>query len=134
MKINFPFGKGTVEYDFENENLVAVLSSAIHDYKCEKDGTTLVREAMANPIASPRLSELAKGKKKVCIIASDHTRPVPSKVIMPSMLEEIRQGNTILLNPGSCGYYGGTAGLIEVQNGKIVDCRLLWQKNLEEEL
>ena len=62
-KIAFPYGKGTVEYDFENENLAAVLTSGIHDYRCDKDGATLVREAMASPIGSPRLCELAKGKK-----------------------------------------------------------------------
>ncbi len=39
-----------------------------------------------------------------------------------------------VLNPGSCGYGGGTAGLIETNNGKIVTCRLLWQENLEGEL
>ena len=37
-----------------------------------------------------------------------------------------------VLNPGSCGYYGGSAGLIETSNGKIVSCRLLHQENLEE--
>lgn len=36
-----------------------------------------------------------------------------------------------VLNPGSCGYGGGTAGLIEVENGKITDCRILWQESLE---
>ena len=30
-----------------------------------------------------------------------------------------------VLNPGSCGYYGGSAGLIETQNGKILSCRIL---------
>lgn len=37
-----------------------------------------------------------------------------------------------VLNPGSCGYYGGSAGLIETKDGKIVSCRLLRQENLEE--
>lgn len=37
-----------------------------------------------------------------------------------------------ILNPGSCGY-GGTAGLIETDNGKIVNCRIIRQENLEEE-
>lgn len=37
-----------------------------------------------------------------------------------------------VLNPGSCGYYGGTAGLIEVENGKITECRILRQESLEE--
>ena len=39
-----------------------------------------------------------------------------------------------ILNPGSCGYYGGSAGLIDVQNGKIVDCRVFRQDDLEEML
>lgn len=30
-----------------------------------------------------------------------------------------------ILNPGSCGYGGGSAGLIEVQDGKILSCRLI---------
>lgn len=37
-----------------------------------------------------------------------------------------------VLNPGSCGYYGGSAGLIETDDGKIVNCRILRQENLEE--
>ena len=37
-----------------------------------------------------------------------------------------------VLNPGSCGYGGGSAGLIETNNGKIVSCNLLWQENLED--
>ena len=36
-----------------------------------------------------------------------------------------------VLNPGSAGYGGGTAGLIEVENGKIMSCNLLWPENLE---
>ena len=37
-----------------------------------------------------------------------------------------------VLNPGSCGYYGGTAGLIETENGNILRCRILRQEDLEE--
>lgn len=37
-----------------------------------------------------------------------------------------------LLNPGSCGYYGGSAGIIVIENGNIASCRLLRQKDLEE--
>lgn len=35
-----------------------------------------------------------------------------------------------VLNPGSCGYYGGTAGLIEVCDKKITDCRILKEADL----
>ncbi|MBQ7801564.1 MAG: YfcE family phosphodiesterase [Oscillospiraceae bacterium] len=39
-----------------------------------------------------------------------------------------------ILNPGSCGYFGGTAGLIETKDGKIACCRLLRQEDLEDGL
>lgn len=36
-----------------------------------------------------------------------------------------------VLNPGSCGYYGGSAGLMEIVNGTIKSCRILRQEDLE---
>lgn len=39
-----------------------------------------------------------------------------------------------VLNPGSCGYYGGSAGLIETDGKKITACRILTQSDLEESL
>ena len=104
-EIKFPYGKGTLSYDFENENLLDVMTSHIEEYEPELEGRELVRKAMDEPIGSKTLSELAVGKKKVVIIASDHTRPVPSKVIIPDMLADIRKGNpnaeiTILIATG----------------------------------
>ena len=37
-----------------------------------------------------------------------------------------------VLNPGSCGYGGGTAGLIEIENGEIQTMWILNQRDLEE--
>lgn len=37
-----------------------------------------------------------------------------------------------LLNPGSCGYFGGSAGIITVEDGKILNCRVIRQADLEE--
>ena len=103
-EILFPYGKEKISYAFGDE-LCALLEPKINEYTPEADGSELVRRAMDAPIASPRLSELARGKKKVVIIASDHTRPVPSKLIIPPMLREIREGNpdadiTILIATG----------------------------------
>jgi len=100
-----PYGKGTQKVSVEDEHLAGVLVSNIRDYVPPKRGLELVREAMAHPIGTPTLRELARGKRKVTLIASDHTRPVPSKCIVPLMLEEIRAGNpeaevTILIATG----------------------------------
>ena len=106
MKIvNFPYGKEMISYDFEGENFNGVLVSKLHEYTPTASGLPLVEAAMDAPIGSPKLSELAVGKKKVVIIASDHTRPVPSKIIIPPMLREIREGSpdadiTILIATG----------------------------------
>ena len=104
MNIKFPYGKGYIEEEFGGE-LSAVLESNINEYTPKLSETELVKAAMETPVGTPRLCELAKGKNKVVIIASDHTRPVPSKVIIPYMLSEIREANpladiTILIATG----------------------------------
>lgn len=50
----------------------------------------LVEASLDNTIGSPKLEELVKGKKNIVIISSDHTRPVPSKIITPILLRRIR--------------------------------------------
>ena len=91
--VSFPYGKEELSYSFEDSQLKAVLTSQIHHYTAPKAPQALVEDALANPIGSKPLSVLAQGKNNVVLIASDHTRPVPSKVIIPAMLQEIRKGN-----------------------------------------
>lgn len=71
----------------------ALLCSRVGELVSEKSGIDLVREAMDRPIGAPRLSELARGKKSCTIIISDHTRPVPSRDILPPMLRQLREEN-----------------------------------------
>lgn len=104
-EFTLPYGTGTMKCTIPDTEVVDVLTSRIQTYEPTADPQTLVLKAMANPIGSPRLKDLAKGKKKVVLIASDHTRPVPSKIIVPPMLREIREGNpdaeiTILIATG----------------------------------
>ncbi len=92
-KVSFHYGKGKLDYDFKNEDLIGVFESCINEYVPEFSESELVENAINAPIGSEELSVLAKGKKKIVIIASDHTRPVPSRLIIPPMLREIRKGN-----------------------------------------
>ncbi len=105
MQINLPYGKEKQVLNVDEANLNSLLVSQIEDYHPGKSQTELVSAAIENPFASEKLCQLAIGKKKIVIIASDHTRPVPSKIIMPLMLKEIRKGNpdaeiTILIATG----------------------------------
>lgn len=35
-----------------------------------------------------------------------------------------------VVNPGSCGFYGGTAALMEIENGQILSCRILTHEDI----
>ena len=81
-----------------------MLVSELHDYKAPMEGTQLVQEALEHPIGTPRLCDMAIDKKKVVVISSDHTRPVPSHY-HASHSEGNRRGNpdadiTILISTG----------------------------------
>ena len=90
--MRIPFGTTGLELSRDVTG-AEVLESAIGTLKAEGSEDDIVKKAMANPIGSAKLSELAKGKKTATIIISDHTRPVPSKHILPFMLAELREGN-----------------------------------------
>lgn len=105
MEIRIPYGRETLKGELPEGRVAAVAENRLEAYVPPKSEEELVREALNNPIGSARLEELARGKERVVIIASDHTRPVPSKLIIPPMLEAIRKGNprariTILIATG----------------------------------
>lgn len=104
-KFSIPYYKSALEVHVDEKNLKAVLSAKLHEYHPVLNERELVLEALNNPIGSPRLCELAQGKKRVVLVTSDHTRPVPSKITLPLLLTEIRAGNpdadiTILIATG----------------------------------
>ncbi len=100
------YGKGYLDFEIADDRVGEVVLSKTDSYQPKLSEEELCKEALKNPIGSDKLSELAKDKKDVVIIASDHTRPVPSKIMMPLMLKEIREKNpdidiTILISTGT---------------------------------
>jgi len=43
---------------------------------------------------------------------------------------QLEEDGLWVLNPGSCGYFGGSAGLLEVNAGQILQCRILREEDL----
>ena len=129
MAIVIPFGNAGMTL---HDDLVGaeILESHIGELKASDTEDGLVQAAMAAPIDTPRLRELAAGKKTCTIIISDHTRPVPSRHIIPFMLAELREGNpeidiTLLVatgfhRPTSKDELVGKLGQEIVDNEKIV--------------
>ena len=122
-EIKVPCGRGFCTADIPEANLLGIYASSVP--KAAEDQAVAVEEALDRPIASPALEELAKGKKTALVITSDHTRPVPSRIIMPRILRRLRTGNpeiriTILV---ATGFHRGTtrAELEEKLGTEIVE-------------
>ena len=103
--IPIPYYTSSLDLHIAEENLEAVITAKTEEYDPGRSEKELVEEALRNPIGTPRLRELAQGKKKVVLVTSDHTRAVPSKLTLPILLREIREGNpnadiTILIATG----------------------------------
>lgn len=103
--IKIPYYTSSLDLHIGEENLEAVITAKTDEYDAGKTEAQLVEEALANPIGTPRLCELAKGKNRIVLVTSDHTRAVPSKLTLPILLREIRSGNpdadiTILIATG----------------------------------
>ncbi|MBQ6680067.1 MAG: nickel-dependent lactate racemase [Lachnospiraceae bacterium] len=90
--ISLPYGHSSFSFDEEKEQ-ARVLESRIREMKSTVPGRDLVRAAMDEPYGGVTLQELAKDAKTCTLIISDHTRPVPSKDILPEMLKDLREGN-----------------------------------------
>ena len=126
MTVHLPYGKTTISMNIAPERVITSNIGKLEG----GNGAELVRAAMAAPIGSPTLAELAADKQTCTIIISDHTRPVPSKDILPQMLAQLRRGNpdiavTLLVATGC--HRGTTVQELEnklgreiVENEKIV--------------
>ena len=52
-----------------------------------------IKESILNPIGTPKLSELAKGKEKVVIVVDDMTRTTPVYKVLPFVFEELEKAS-----------------------------------------
>lgn len=126
--IIIPYGRTHLEAELPDNNLVGIYESDLPVATCS--GADAVTIALDTPVSSPPLEELARDRKSAVLIISDHTRPVPSHIITPLILERLRRGSpeidiTILV---ATGFHRATTRkeLIEklgediVRNEKIV--------------
>lgn len=105
MKIKLDYGHDGLEVNVPDRNLAGILT--LKPAPPVADPAQAVLDALTNPVNSPPLAELARGKKTACVVISDITRPVPNKVILPPLLGVLeaagipREGITLLNATGT---------------------------------
>ena len=87
MKIKLDYGKSKLEIEVNDKNILHVLENK--PVKPMADIKKKLVESLRDPIGSPALEEKIKGKKNICIVISDITRAVPTKLILETILPEI---------------------------------------------
>lgn len=92
-RIDIPYGRGVMPVDVDEASLAGVLVA--RDWATATDEAAVVRAALDAPIGTPPLRELARGKRRVLVITSDHTRPMPSAITLPMLLADIRTASPL---------------------------------------
>lgn len=91
-EVNLPYGKETKILKIDEKNLNGIISLENKNSQRNESEEEIIINALHHPIGTQTLEELAKGKKNIVIITSDHTRAVPSAITMPILLKELKKG------------------------------------------
>src|SRR5687768_10443859 len=87
--ISVPYGEG--EWEVRAPAGVEVSVVVSRSLPTRRDAATAADEAIAAPAGSPRLRDLAVGKRRVVIAVTDATRDCPDSVIVSPMLRELAE-------------------------------------------
>jgi nickel-dependent lactate racemase len=93
LRIEIPYGDSSLSCDIDDSRVRGVLRAQTYRAAADLPQEAIVGRSLSEPVGSRPLASLAEGKRRVVIITSDHTRPVPSMITMPLLLAEVRRGN-----------------------------------------
>ena len=90
MKVKLDYGQTGLEVTLPKDRTLPPL--AIRHAEPLGDPAAVLEEALKNPIGTPPLSELARGKKSACVVICDITRPVPEQAdLLPPILRTLEE-------------------------------------------
>lgn len=84
------YDKRAIEFNIDEKNFMGEILP--NNVETGLTGEAEVRRAIENPIGAKRLKDIIKPNESIAIITSDITRPMPSKLVLPTVIEELLQG------------------------------------------
>ena len=88
MRVRLEYGRSGLDVELPDRNVVKCLGYQAQDPLA--DPAAAIRDALAHPIGTPPLAELARGRASACVVVSDVTRPVPNAVLLPPILDTLQ--------------------------------------------
>jgi nickel-dependent lactate racemase len=89
MRIKLDYGRTGVEVNLPEEGIIGPL--AIRPAPPLPDPDASLADALAHPIGTPSLAEVARSRRNACILICDVTRPVPNRLILPPLLRILEE-------------------------------------------
>ncbi len=90
MKIHLKYGQSAFELEIDNSVHVDLIAAKRVCPSC--DESTLIRSALQNPIGCIPLPNLVAPGQRVAIVTSDITRPCPSALLLPAVIDDLNRG------------------------------------------
>jgi nickel-dependent lactate racemase len=87
MRIHLDYGRTGLDITLPDDRLVGPLQ--IRPAPPLADAKAAIEQALAQPIGTPPLAEVARGRRNACILVCDITRPVPNSLVLPPMLRTL---------------------------------------------
>lgn len=87
MKLEIGFGDCPQSIEINDANVIGILTP--NNITINLTGTEEVQRALNSPIGTEKLSKIIKQGEKIVIITSDITRPMPTHIVMPVLLDEL---------------------------------------------
>src|SRR5689334_14231648 len=89
MKVTLDYGRTGLPVELPDERVVGPL--AIRPADPLADPHAAVERALAHPVGTPPLAQVARGRRNACVLICDITRPVPNRIILPPLLRTLEE-------------------------------------------
>lgn len=90
MHIDIPYGHTKISVDLPGRQVVAVCEPKQLPGLADERGE--LERALDEPLGTPRLEELAKGKRDAVVVVDDITRPVPYPLVLEPVVGRLVRG------------------------------------------
>jgi nickel-dependent lactate racemase len=130
MKIRLAFGKTGLEVELADDLDITIIEPSYAPGI--PDEGSRIRESLIAPIESPALPSFVQRGDRVGVVISDITRPAPSQVLLPVILETISHVpmENIIIFVALGTHRSNTAAELESMLGpRIVECFQIIQNN-----
>jgi nickel-dependent lactate racemase len=88
MRVKLDYGRTGLEVELPEQTIGPL---EIRTAEPIREPETAVWQALRQPIGTPPLAELARGRRNACVVVCDITRPVPNRILLPPILQTLEE-------------------------------------------